>query len=294
MVLLWSTLLAQIALAEDLYYADDDGDGYGNAEDSISADSVPEGYVSDSTDCDDTDDTIYPSAGESCDGVDSDCSRDEGDASDGEDCSCNVEFYDGRSYLFCEDPLSWDDAQAFCEDYGHSLSVLSDADEEEWVNEVADSYSTQKWWFGFNDQDTEGDWVWVDGSDVTYTNWAGREPNNVGRGEDCAQLNRYHPDLGWNDEPCSRAFRYVCEAGALKTWYPDEDGDGYGDPDGETVTSRDAPEGYVRDDTDCDDTDAANSPGPAEIRGDVATKCSGDVGAAVAGPTWYTDGTGDS
>ncbi len=51
-----------------------DGDGYGDASSSTDACWAPTGYVSDSNDCDDDDDTVYPTATETTgDGVDSDC-----------------------------------------------------------------------------------------------------------------------------------------------------------------------------------------------------------------------------
>ena len=56
-----------------LFY-DSDGDGYGNASNSIETTSNVAGYVSNSNDCDDSDETIYPDAKEICwDGIDQDC-----------------------------------------------------------------------------------------------------------------------------------------------------------------------------------------------------------------------------
>ncbi|MCB9766285.1 MAG: putative metal-binding motif-containing protein [Alphaproteobacteria bacterium] len=65
-------------------YADSDGDGYGDPTQVLSACEIPEGYVSDASDCDDGAATTYPGADEHCDGVDSDCdgTRDEDDALD--------------------------------------------------------------------------------------------------------------------------------------------------------------------------------------------------------------------
>jgi len=48
------------------YYRDADGDTYGNASDSIEADSTPKGYVEDNTDCDDTNAAINPGTDEVC------------------------------------------------------------------------------------------------------------------------------------------------------------------------------------------------------------------------------------
>jgi hypothetical protein len=63
------------------YYADTDGDGYGDAGSATNACSLPAGYVVDATDCDDTDASISPIGTETCNGEDDDCdgSVDEGD-----------------------------------------------------------------------------------------------------------------------------------------------------------------------------------------------------------------------
>ncbi|MFP4601237.1 MAG: MopE-related protein [Persicimonas sp.] len=59
---------------KDTFYADVDDDGFGDPNETTEACSPPSGYVSDDTDCDDTDGDVNPGMSEMCtDGVDNDC-----------------------------------------------------------------------------------------------------------------------------------------------------------------------------------------------------------------------------
>jgi hypothetical protein len=55
------------------YYADTDGDGFGNPSVSQQACSIPSGFVLNNTDCNDNSATINPTATEICDGIDNNC-----------------------------------------------------------------------------------------------------------------------------------------------------------------------------------------------------------------------------
>lgn len=63
----------QTCATPETYYRDKDGDGFGNASESVSSCSFPGGYVLDNTDCNDSDESIYPGSIEVCDNVDNDC-----------------------------------------------------------------------------------------------------------------------------------------------------------------------------------------------------------------------------
>ena len=56
-----------------MWYADGDGDGFGDPEVSTVACEAGSGQVGDDTDCDDADAGVYPGALETCDDLDQDC-----------------------------------------------------------------------------------------------------------------------------------------------------------------------------------------------------------------------------
>jgi hypothetical protein len=64
---------------------------------------------------------------------------------------------------------------------------------------------------------------------------------------------------------------------APTTYYADTDSDTYGDPDNTIAVVGDAPDGYVSDNTDCDDTNAAINPGATEVFNGVDDDCDDQI-----------------
>ena len=79
-----------------------------------------------------------------------------------------------------------------------------------------------------------------------------------------------------------------------QTWYPDTDGDGFGDPAG-AVSDCVLPAGFLPDGTDCDDADPAVNPIAIEACNAVDDDCDGEVDESDGslGRTWYLDADGD-
>ncbi|MDP6935791.1 MAG: MopE-related protein, partial [Myxococcota bacterium] len=77
----------------------DDGDGYGDEDISTDSCEQPSGYVDDQTDCDDSEETVYPGADEICDELDNDC---DGSSDDDDDDTTGLTTwyidYDGDGY----------------------------------------------------------------------------------------------------------------------------------------------------------------------------------------------------
>lgn len=77
-------------------------------------------------------------------------------------------------------------------------------------------------------------------------------------------------------------------------WYPDKDGDGYGDADNPTIACVRPPD-YIKDGSDCDDSSAAAKPGATEVCDGVDNNCDGEVDedSAEDALNWYADTDGD-
>ena len=63
----------------------------------------------------------------------------------------------------------------------------------------------------------DGQWIRYDlGAHVAINRvsvaWYAGEPNNLGD-EDCMAINRFDPDIGWNDLACASVEPYICEEG---------------------------------------------------------------------------------
>ena len=205
-----------------VFFYDADGDGYGSGEETFRC-SSDDMWVDNDDDCNDDDDSIYPSAEEYCDGEDQNCN---GLVDDDADCPCEHMNWSGNSYLYCNSRKRWTDARDYCGDYGYDLVTINSYAEQAWLIDTIryDSRVTNsQFWTGLNDRGWErgssrSGWSWQSGQAYDYSGpWAASpyyQPDNYG-GEDCVELNRWtynDPWNDWNDLDCSDRIRFVCEA----------------------------------------------------------------------------------
>ncbi len=123
-------------------------------------------------------------------------------------------IYNGYDYQLFTISRIWDEAKADCEAQGGHLVTITSSEENDFVSSLAGSNNI---WIGFTDELNEGNWQWVTGESVTYTNWRSGEPNDVGAGEDYAALysDGLWIDAGFPGTP-DEAYYYVCEWESVK------------------------------------------------------------------------------
>ena len=87
------------------YYKDSDNDKYGNPNEKMEACKAPEGYVTDNSDCNDSNKNINPNADELCNSIDDNCNKqiDETFKNKGNSCDSDDEDRCSNGILTCKD-----------------------------------------------------------------------------------------------------------------------------------------------------------------------------------------------
>lgn len=78
--------------------------------------------------------------------------------------------YNGHSYIVYPESMTWQEAKEYCENLGGHLVTISDADEQKFIEDLAEKYTDKvSYWLGGYYSDAE--WKWVDDTEFSYTNW---------------------------------------------------------------------------------------------------------------------------
>lgn len=210
------------------FYADTDGDGFGDPSAPVLACFLPDGASATSDDCDDSDSEAKPGGLEVCDGSDEDC---DGVIDDDSVCPVPVRWNDdpssasyGNAYLFVNNRTSsWGDQQGYCRDWGYELIKVEDELEWHWVESVIErdftlhsEYVDDIWWVGYHspagDANDPLNWRWWDMTAGGYVPWFGDYPDTI---KPCALTHRttFSPfTLMFFSLACDGNEKVICES----------------------------------------------------------------------------------
>uniref|UniRef100_A0A8C8RHR6 Asialoglycoprotein receptor 1 n=1 Tax=Pelusios castaneus TaxID=367368 RepID=A0A8C8RHR6_9SAUR len=125
-------------------------------------------------------------------------------------CPRNWEHFAQSCYWFSQARKNWEEANSYCIAQDAHLVIINNQEEQLYLQHHTIPVYT---WIGLTD--TSGQWKWVDGTIYTMNSrqWRAGQPDEyyghgLGGGEDCVH---FHDDGLWNDEHCSRQYRWVCE-----------------------------------------------------------------------------------
>uniref|UniRef100_A0A3B1KBG3 C-type lectin domain-containing protein n=1 Tax=Astyanax mexicanus TaxID=7994 RepID=A0A3B1KBG3_ASTMX len=111
-------------------------------------------------------------------------------------------------YYVSSEYKSWSESRNDCRERGSDLVIINSREEQDFINLLRRLNTV---WIGLSDGETEGDWKWVDGSELITGFWYPGEPNSYGD-EDCGLYGYWSdPVNNWNDYPCNQQFFWICE-----------------------------------------------------------------------------------
>ncbi len=283
------------------WYMDADADGYGDVSMSVQACTAPSGYVPDGSDCDDTNNNIYPFATEYCNGSDDNC-----DGTTDEDSAADAPAWyldaDADSYgdaattqTSCSAPTGYVSNGDDCDDGDAATSPAAfevcDSIDNDCNGSVDDNAVDAADWY----LDGDGDGYGAGATQPSCSQPAGTVADNT----DCddGEVNAFPGNVEACDGFDNNCDGAIDEAGSTgeTIWYADADGDSFGDASVSAAACT-APTGYGADASDCDDTDNNAYPGNDETCDSTDNDCDGSVdeNSAVDAPAWYVDADGDS
>ena len=280
------------------FYADADGDGYGDSAQTTASCSQPPGYSSNGDDCDDSEATTSPAALETCDGSDNDC-----DGETDEDDAINTSTWyldaDGDGYGVvtataegCDPPTGYAGNASDCNDADANIhpaaSELCDSIDNDCDGTTDEPSATDaSTWYTDGDGDGYGDLS-------TAENACTQPSGTVSDSDDCDDTDAAISPVA--SETCDNVDNncdgVVDENGTADgtLFYEDGDGDGHGNA-ASTVVACAQPTGYVSSDDDCDDTDATISPSAAEdCNNNIDHDCNGFASCSSCGDSVLDSG----
>lgn len=119
--------------------------------------------------------------------------------------------WEGHTYRFVPvDGRSWEQINAYCTENGGHLATIMSPEENDYLYDQMIQAGFTCAYFGYTDEETEGEWKWVTNEAVSYENWYEADLDNYNE-EEYAMIWTSRPYC-WNDggfrEP-SAAF--ICE-----------------------------------------------------------------------------------
>uniref|UniRef100_A0A8P4KA25 C-type lectin domain-containing protein n=1 Tax=Dicentrarchus labrax TaxID=13489 RepID=A0A8P4KA25_DICLA len=121
-------------------------------------------------------------------------------------CPCGWSQHRNRCFRYFSRTLTWAAAQRYCLKLGANLASVHRSSEETFIRKLT---NYNRAWIGGSDAQTDGYWLWIDGTRFNYSHWCKGEPNNYLGKQHCLRIN-WGVSKCWDDGWCNYRHGFVC------------------------------------------------------------------------------------
>ncbi|XP_028517873.1 uncharacterized protein LOC110248715 [Exaiptasia diaphana] len=123
-------------------------------------------------------------------------------------CGKGWNYFNGFCYRTFSTCASWNESESNCLDVNSNLTSVTSQEENTYIQL---RHGGDTGWIGLQDIDSEGNFTWIDGTNVDFTYWAPNQPNGFPGDQDCVHTLGLRHDYHWNDVTCGSCHAYTCK-----------------------------------------------------------------------------------
>ncbi|XP_078382502.1 uncharacterized protein LOC144665191 isoform X2 [Oculina patagonica] len=124
-------------------------------------------------------------------------------------CHDDWSYFEGYCYRKVLSCNTWSNSQGTCATLGANLPSVHNQEENVYIQSL---HGGEHSWLGLSDINSEGTFVWSDGTPLDFHYWAKNQPNDF-HNEDCVHtlglLNDHR--YKWNDVNCTVCHKFTCK-----------------------------------------------------------------------------------
>ncbi|MCI6190597.1 MAG: peptidoglycan DD-metalloendopeptidase family protein, partial [Clostridium sp.] len=105
--------------------------------------------------------------------------------------------FGNKEYLCYDYSMAWEVAEEYCKNKGGNLAIIDSKEKNDVISNLIKDGTKDGYFLGASDKYDEGNWKWINGASLDYTNWLEGEPNNAKKSEDYLEI--YKENAKWND-----------------------------------------------------------------------------------------------
>lgn len=121
------------------------------------------------------------------------------------DIPANALTWNGHKYCLFSGIATWEEAKSYCESLGGHLATITSMEENNAIYDFANNvWREGDLYFGYSSIQNDGNWVWENGEESSYTNWNDGEPNGSG------SYAQFYIEGDWDDSYFDYDY-FICE-----------------------------------------------------------------------------------